>query len=139
MLRGGSIRLDEDELEWRFVRASGPGGQNVNKVSSAVQLRFDLARSASLPPEVKHRLMRLAGHRLTERGVIVIDARRFRSQARNRKDALDRLMELVRQAEIRPQKRIATRPTAASRERRLRAKQVTARKKLQRGPVRGTE
>lgn len=139
MFRSGSIQLDEDELEWRFVRASGPGGQNVNKVSSAVQLRFDLARSASLPSEVKQRLMRLAGHRLTERGVIVIDARRFRSQARNRKDALERLLELIRRAEIRPQKRIATRPTAASRERRLRAKQVTARKKLQRGPVRGAE
>lgn len=134
-----SIVLNERELEWRFVRASGPGGQNVNKVSSAVQLRFDLAGSMSLPSELKQRLARLAGHRLNEQGVIVIDARRFRSQVRNREDALERLMELIGRAAVRPKKRIATRPTAGSRERRLLAKRVTARKKSQRGPVRGSE
>ena len=117
-----AIALDEREIEESFVRASGPGGQNVNKVASAVQLRFDVRRSPSLPNEVAVRLMKLAGRRLTQDGVLVITAQRFRSQEQNRQDALDRLVALIRQAAVRPTPRRKTKPTLASKERRLEGK-----------------
>ena len=118
----GRISIDENELDERFIRASGPGGQNVNKVATAVQLRFDVRHSPSLPAGVRARLERLAGQRLTRDGVLVITAQRHRTQERNRQDALDRLIELIRRAAVPPVPRRPTRPTAGSRERRLQSK-----------------
>lgn len=117
-----TIAIDEREIEERFILASGPGGQNVNKVATAVQLRFDALRSPSLSGEVRERLMRLAGRRLTKEGMLVITAARHRSQERNRQDALERLIDLIARAAIAPKPRRATKPTAASKRRRLEAK-----------------
>ncbi|HEV3160380.1 MAG TPA: alternative ribosome rescue aminoacyl-tRNA hydrolase ArfB [Xanthobacteraceae bacterium] len=120
------INIDEREIEESFVRASGPGGQNVNKLATAVQLRFDVRGSPSLPAEVRARLEKLAGARMTREGVLVIAAQRHRTQARNRQDALERLVDLVRRAAIEPRARRPTRPTAAARERRIEVKKRRA-------------
>jgi ribosome-associated protein len=127
------ISLDERELEERFVRASGPGGQNVNKVSTAVELRFDVVGSPSLPEGVRVRLARLAGRRLSDEGILVIRADRFRTQERNREDARERLAELIRQATIVPKRRVATKPSRASKERRRDDKKKRGRVKRLRG------
>lgn len=131
-----NISLDENEIHEDFVRASGPGGQNVNKVSTAVQLRFDVKHSSSLPEEVRHRLMKIAGHRLTADGVLIIDSRRFRHQERNRQDALNRLKDLIRKAAYKPKKRIKTQPTLASKQKRLESKRRHSQKKQLRQNIR---
>lgn len=113
------VQILDDELEWKFIRASGPGGQNVNKVSSAVQLRFLLPNNTSIPAAARHRLRRLAGQKLVDDGSILISARNERSQEQNRRDALDKLAELVRAALVEPKIRKKTRPTRASKERRI--------------------
>jgi ribosome-associated protein len=127
------IAIAESEISESFVRASGPGGQNVNKLATAVQLRFDVRNSPSLPDDVAARLMRLAGRRLTQDGVLVLTAQNFRTQERNREDARARLVELIRQAVPRPKPRRPTRPTAASRERRIESKKRRAGVKRTRG------
>ena len=118
----GTIAIDDRDIEESFIRASGPGGQNVNKLATAVQLRFDVRHSPSLDDAVRARLERLAGSRLTKDGVLVITAQRHRTQERNREDALERLIDLVRRAAIAPKARRPTRPTAAGRARRLEQK-----------------
>ncbi|MFC2019277.1 alternative ribosome rescue aminoacyl-tRNA hydrolase ArfB [Chloroflexota bacterium] len=130
-----TIAIDESEIREYFIRASGPGGQNVNKVATTVQLRFDVANSRSLPEEVRKRLISLADNRITEDGVLIIDARRFRTQGRNREDATDRLVELIRNAAQRPKVRRKTRPTLASKIRRLESKRRVAANKRVRGTV----
>lgn len=129
------ISIDENELQWDFVRSSGPGGQNVNKVSTAVQLRFDVKHSLSLPEEIKTRLMRLAGRRMTLAGELIIEARQHRYQERNRQDALMRLIDLIEKAARKPKKRHKTRPTASSRERRLESKRHHSEKKRNRSKI----
>lgn len=129
------ISLNPDELTFSFIRASGPGGQNVNKVASAVQLRFDAAQSPSLPAEVRHRLIDQAGRKATRDGVIVIEAKRFRHQTRNREDAVDRLVAMIVDAAKTPLRRRPSKPTRTSVANRLRTKkQRSTVKKLRRGP-----
>lgn len=122
--------IDPSELEFQFVRASGPGGQNVNKVSTAVELRFDVVHSPSLPQAVRSRMLELYGTRITKRGVIVIEANRFRTQERNRQDALARLADMLRAALHRPKPRVPTRPSRAARAERVTSKQVRGKRKL---------
>jgi ribosome-associated protein len=133
------ISIDEDELSETFIRGSGPGGQNVNKVATAVQLRFDVRNSPSLPDDVKARLVGLAGRRLTLDGVLVITANRHRTQERNREDARTRLVELIRQATERPKPRRPTRPTLGSKKRRLEAKSQRSEVKRNRGSKPGLD
>ncbi len=128
-----AIAVEDDEIEISFIRSSGPGGQNVNKVASAVQLRFNAMNSAALPGDLKARLVPLAGSRLTKDGVIVISADRFRTQEANRRDALTRLAELLKRAAIRPKPRIKTRPTKSAKRQRVDAKTRRGTVKLARG------
>jgi ribosome-associated protein len=131
-----TISIDPRAIEERFIRASGPGGQNVNKVSSAVQLRCDLALAGPLPAGVRQRLATLAGRRLSDQGVLVITARRFRDQARNRADALERLLDLIRRAAEAPVPRRPTKPSRAARQRRLTGKALRSRTKTLRSAPR---
>lgn len=131
-----ALAIDEDEVAFEFVRASGPGGQNVNKLATAAQLRFDAAHSPSLPEDVRMRLLALAGRRASRGGVIVIEARRYRAQERNRADAITRLVELIRRAAERPKPRKKTRIGAAARRRRVEGKRRQGeRKRLRRPPA----
>lgn len=128
-----SLQIDDRELQFEFVRAAGPGGQNVNKVATAAQLAFDAASSPSIPDEVKARLIKIAGKRMTKDGILLIEARRFRTQAQNREDALARFRDLLRKAAAKPRARKKTLPTKNSREQRLKAKKLRGELKRARG------
>lgn len=131
-----SFSIDERELQFDFIRAAGPGGQNVNKVATAVQLRFDIVNSSSLASDIKGRLIQLAGKRVNADGVLMLEAKRFRTQEQNREDAIQRLVELIRKALLKPKPRRKTKPTAASKEKRLKAKKVKgATKRLRNAPI----
>ena len=130
-----SIAIEEKEIVCDFVRSSGPGGQNVNKVATAVQLRFDVKNSPGLTDGVRNRLIRLAGRRISERGILIVEAKRFRTQEKNRQDALDRLVTLIRKAVQKPKPRKKTKPTKASKERLLAAKRHRSRIKRMRRRV----
>jgi ribosome-associated protein len=131
-----NIAINENEIEEQFIRALGPGGQHVNRAATAVQLRFDVANSPSLPDAVRERLVHLAGSRMTEDGVLIVEARRFRTQDRNRQDAINRLVKLIRKAARKPKTRRKTKPTRASKERRLRNKRRRSEiKRMRRPPI----
>jgi ribosome-associated protein len=130
-----SLRIDPGELTFEFIRASGPGGQNVNKVATAVQLRFDILHSSSLPPELKARLMKIAARRISKDGVLMIEAKRFRTQEQNRQDAIQRFLEVLRKASEKPKARKKTRPSKASKEKRLQSKRLRSRTKAERSKM----
>ena len=130
-----SIHLKDDELEFKFIQSSGPGGQNVNRVATAVQLRFNAAASEALTAAVRERLYRLAGNRVTKDGMVIIDARRYRNRERNRQDAVCRLMDLIRQAAVPPKRRVKTKPSRSARRRRLDRKRRRSETKQRRGRI----
>jgi ribosome-associated protein len=129
------ISISEEELKFKFVRSSGPGGQNVNKVSTAVQLRFDVVGSSTLPSDIRSRLMTLAGNRVTENGVLVIDAQQYSSQSQNRQAAIERLVDLIKQASIPPKVRRKTKPSAGAMQRRVESKRRRGEVKQLRKPL----